>query len=188
MKMQMLSSFCLMEMFFLNCFIWRKNKLLCSWSPNLNNFFRAGYLEFLDLPGWRVLCVSFLACAKDTYSYVYLKEQMWSAMVLPSYNLLRPLPFAFLMTLLSPQYLKCFNIDSMIISDPVAAVEFLPTDFSFPFPPSPPHSWGVLGGKFDLVAFCSVLTYIGRRHLSWPLCMKNITEFSWFDFMALLLF
>ncbi|XP_016435321.1 serine/arginine-rich splicing factor RS41 isoform X1 [Nicotiana tabacum] len=67
-------------------------------------------------------------------------------MVLQSYSLLRPLPFAFLMTLLSPHYLTCFNIDSMIISDPVAAVEFLPTDFSFPFPPSPPHSWGVLGG------------------------------------------
>ncbi|KAK4371966.1 hypothetical protein RND71_007350 [Anisodus tanguticus] len=65
--------------------------------------------------------------------------------MVPSYNLLRPLPFAFLMTLLSPRYRTCFNIDSMTISDPVAAVEFLQQIFLSPFL-LPPSFVGVLGG------------------------------------------
>ncbi|KAI3444615.1 hypothetical protein Pfo_001280 [Paulownia fortunei] len=46
-------------------------------------------------------------------------------MVLPSYTFLRPLPFAFLMTLPSLQFPTCFNIDIMFIPDPVAGFAFV---------------------------------------------------------------
>ncbi|XP_020552662.1 serine/arginine-rich splicing factor RS41 isoform X1 [Sesamum indicum] len=46
-------------------------------------------------------------------------------MVPPFYTFLRPLPFAFLMTLPSLQFPTCFNIDIMFIPDPVAGFAFV---------------------------------------------------------------
>ncbi|KAL8554355.1 hypothetical protein ACS0TY_002509 [Phlomoides rotata] len=71
-----------------------------------------------------VLCLYFLGCAHDTCVCLFERNNI-SAMVLPSHSFLRPLPFSFLMTLLSHQFPTCFSIDIMFISDPLSGFCFV---------------------------------------------------------------